>query len=215
MPEMVVKLVGVAALFIQVFAAWWIWRDANRLKRDGVEVNSIAWVVLVFLMWPVGIPLYLFHGRKQGPSSPPEKARASVSPEPLVWGVVAFLVAITLSMVVTWNLLARFPILDDDAIALGLVGFFVVLFFDLVAIYFLIGPKVRKGERREAAGLAAGIFGLGLLVALAVGVLPWSIQWIVQRNPWVSTVFPYAIWILLIAQIVWNWKLRRARRRAA
>jgi uncharacterized membrane protein len=162
-------------------------------------------------MWPGGLPVYLLLFRNRSRSSPPRGD--VVSPEPLVIGVVSFLVAMTLSMVVTWILISRYPVPDDEAVSLGLLGFFFVLFLDLFFLCLRIGPKIRKGEGLQAAGLSLGFLGVGLLVASVVGVLPWCLRWLVNTSPWILKLSRYAFVLFLIVQLVWFWKLRRARRR--
>ena len=210
MNEATVKLVLAAGIFIPVFAAWWVWRDANRLKKDGSDVSPMTWAALTILMWPMGLAVYFLLCRKRSRSNPPRDT--VVSPDRIVWGVAAFFLAVALSMVATWLLVTRFPVPDDDAIVLGLVGFFFVMVVDLCLVFFLIRPKLGGDERMEAAKLSAGIILVGLLVASFVGVLPWSFRWLLDHNPWISSSFRALFPWLVIAEIAWLWRLRRARR---
>jgi len=43
---------------ISLFAAYWVWQDANRLKRNGAKVTPALWALLVFIIWLVSLPLY-------------------------------------------------------------------------------------------------------------------------------------------------------------
>lgn len=209
MTEAIVVFLKAAGILVPVFAAWWVWQDANRLKKEGVDVNPILWAMLVLLFCLMSLPLYLLLRQRRSLSGP--SAGKIDAGGPVVLGVIAFLGAIVLAMVVTWILIARYPFPDDGAIALGLLGFCVVMFSDLILMYLLIGPEVRKGESIEAAKLSARFILVGLLVASFVGVLPWCFSWLVNRYPWLPSLFPYSFVVLVIAELIWSWKLRRAR----
>jgi hypothetical protein len=86
--------------------------------------------------------------------------------------VIAAFVAGVLAMVATWFLVADFPIPGDDAIHLGLLGFFFVVFFDLLLISGFATSKFRQGQGMSAIKGSINLFLLGLFAASAVGSLP-------------------------------------------
>lgn len=59
MAEGIGSLVRAAGLIVSVIGAWWVWQDANQLKKKGANVTPVLWGVLVFLIWLVSLPLYL------------------------------------------------------------------------------------------------------------------------------------------------------------
>lgn len=42
------------------FAAIWTYTDANLLRQGGAKLTPFVWAVLVFLVWPISLPGYLF-----------------------------------------------------------------------------------------------------------------------------------------------------------
>lgn len=137
--------------------------------------------------------------------------------DPIGFIFPAFLLAIILAVIVTWFVVARFPIPSDAAIELGLLGFFFVVFFDLVFMVRLVVPRFQEGQRAAAAKSAMTFILLGLLVASLVGVLPWSVRWLFELSPWVPRLFN-ALLILLITAVYIRaalrfWRVRKAKQR--
>lgn len=127
------------------------------------------------------------------------------------FGLIVVCVAGVLAMIVTWVLVARYPIPNDDATHLGLLGFFFVMFLDAFFIYRLILPEFRKGDRIEAAKWLVGMIALGLLVAAVVGSLLWLTRWI-PDEPWTNWILWLLLALVFIPDIVRLWKKRRSRR---
>ena len=50
-------------LLISLFAAYWVWQDANRLRANGASLTPAVWTVLVFLLWLVALPVYFLMRR--------------------------------------------------------------------------------------------------------------------------------------------------------
>ena len=124
-------------------------------------------------------------------------------------GLGLFLAAVSVSgvlaMVATWLLVAYSPIPDDEAIDLGLLGFFFVVFLDAFLIYYLAGSKVRQGQSIAAVKTSVSLILLGLLVASLVGSLPWLISRLIAALPWMQEI-PWSIlpvfWF--VAQDLWS-----------
>jgi len=58
MAESIRPLLQFIGLAISLFGAYWVWQDANRLKRNGAKVTPVVWTLLVFLFWLVSLPVY-------------------------------------------------------------------------------------------------------------------------------------------------------------
>ena len=144
---------------------------------------------------------------------PPGPGIAKADPnDPLTFILIAFSLAGFLSMMATAFLSARYPIPDDDAITIGLVGFFLVVFFDLALIYRFVRPEFREGQRIAATKMLATFIVLGLLVAPLVGVLPWLFRWLINYSPWVSRTCRALFVLGLLSQWVWLWRRWRVRK---
>jgi hypothetical protein len=102
------------------------------------------------------------------------------------------------------------PILFGVTVHTGLVLFFLIVFFSLPLIFRMVGPERRTGQRMLAAKWSFKLFGLSLLVASLVGVLPWLFKWLFNYSPWVSPICHVLFGLALLAQ----WVLARRRRRA-
>lgn len=122
---------------------------------------------------------------------------------------LAIIPILLLSMVVTGFLAGHYPLPDDNAITLGLLGAVFVVFFDLFLLVYLIGGKLR--ERQLAAAVKGGllILGLGLLIAPVVGVLPWSLRWLVKSNPWIPFLLAALLPVWMIMDLI---RLRKSPR---
>ena len=148
--------------------------------------------------------------------SPEEERELRASPEwMVVCGLIAFCVAGVLAMVATWFLVAEYPIPDDDAVYLGLLGFLFVMIFDVLIIVLLLfgfAGLDRRGERTAAVKLFVKIFLLGLLAALVVGFLLWLLRRLVDVSPWVPNLLVSlpALWV--VASGLARWRKRRARK---
>lgn len=130
------------------------------------------------------------------------------SPEWLVFGLIAIAVAGFLAMVATWFLVDYYPIPDDDAVYLSLLGFLFVLFFDFVLIFRFVGSKLRQGQLWAAIKWSVGLVLLGLLAASVVGSLPLLWRRLTTALPWMHEI-PWGIllMLLLLANSLW---LRRS-----
>jgi hypothetical protein len=127
---------------------------------------------------------------------------------------LAVIPILPLSMIVTWFLYDRYPLPDDSAISLGLLGFVFVVLFDLFLLFYLIGGKLREGQFAAAAKVGLLLLGLGLLIAPLVGVLPWSLCWLYDSSPWVPFLLRALFAVLVIAMLVWVWRAPRESRRS-
>jgi hypothetical protein len=143
--------------------------------------------------------------RIAGGSNPEEERGLKGSFDGLGLFLVAVSVAGVLAMVATWLLVAYYPIPDDEAIYLGLLGFFFVVVLDFFLIYYLVGPEVRKGQRISAVKTSVSLILLGLLVASVVGSLPWLLSRLIAAIPWVREI-PWSTLLILwlVAHDVWR-----------
>lgn len=114
-------------------------------------------------------------------------------------------VAGVLAMVATWLFVAYYPIPDDEAIYLGVLGFFFVVLLGFFLIYHLAGPEVRKGQRIAAVKTSVSLILLGLLVAAVVGSLPWLLSRLIAAIPWVREI-PWSTLLVLwlVAHDLWR-----------
>lgn len=137
-------------------------------------------------------------------SSNPEQRLQSTS-DGLGLFLTAVSVAGVLAMVATWLLVAYYPIPDDEAIYLGSLGFFFVVFLDVFLVYHLVGSEVRQGQSIAAVKTSVGLILLGLLVASLVGSLPWLLSRLIAALPWVQEI-PWSVLLVLwlIAQDLWR-----------
>ena len=150
--------------------------------------------------------------RIEGSSSPLQERELRGSPDGLGFGLIAISVAGLLAMVATWFLVADYPVPDDDAIHLGLLGFFFVVFFDFFLIYRLAGSRIQKGQWIAAAKWSIGLILLGLFVASIVGSLPWLFSRLITHYPWIPWLLRVFFWLgIIVAEFIWVWKARRAR----
>lgn len=221
MTESVRLLATLFGFAIPVFGACWVWQDANRLKQGGAYVTPGLWAALVFFLWLVSLPIYLYLRRttwQTSMSSPLATQRAAQDPgqyrlsrpskdefRVLYW-VVAIIFAVMLSMYATWVAVSRYPIPDSNAINLGLFLFFLIGLIDLLIIGNLIVFNFPEGV---SIGKLTGIFVGGLLIAAAVGLLTWGIGWFIADRPWVPKAFYIAMILLSLIQ---TWWLRRKSR---
>ncbi|MGH7484149.1 MAG: hypothetical protein ACREMY_00920, partial [bacterium] len=118
--------------------------------------------------------------------------------------MIAVSVAGGLAMVTTWFLVAYCSIPDNDAIYLGLLGFFFVALLDLLLISGLFISNFRQGQGMAAIKWSVGLFLLGLLAASVVGSLPLLWQWLVAVVPGLQDVAWEIVFMLLIpANSLW------------
>ena len=116
----------------------------------------------------------------------------------------AVILAIMLAVTVMLALVYHYPMLESEAIALGLCVFFFTIFFDVFAIILLIGSEYRAGEGRAAIGLVGTFLLWGVLAASVMGLFAW----LVTTNLWVS------LWVFLLSpSVIMVW--RGLRRRTA
>lgn len=101
----------------------------------------------------------------------------------LAVSVTATFVAGILAMVVTWLLVAYFPFPDDNAIYISLLGFFFVMFFDLLIVSGAAVSKLRQGQRLAPVKESIVWILLGLLAASVVGSLPLLWKWLTIAMP--------------------------------
>jgi hypothetical protein len=140
----------------------------------------------------------------EGKASAQEPQNPRSSPD---WPSIALLVvfgAAVLAMAATWFLDARFPIPNDNAIYLALLGFFFVLFI----IFPLAVWKFLQGQGMTAVKSSLGLLLLGLLAALAVGSLPLLWRRLVAALPWVQEI-PWSILLVLWLTASEFWRRRR------
>ena len=209
MNETMVKLAQIAWFAIPVLAALWVWRDADRRKREGFEVNPFAWSFCVLVIWPLSLPLYLIQRRRLSRSDPALEGKNP--PEDLLaFGVGAFFLALALSMVATWMIIARYPA-QDDAFALGLLGTLFVLFFVLVFLPRLVGLKTREGSRRAAVRWGMGFVLKGVLAAPLVGVSLWLLHRLATEHPWAPSFLIWVVLGLLASKRIWLARSSRGR----
>jgi hypothetical protein len=149
---------------------------------------------------------------EEGSSSPQEGQRLRDSPDWLGFGLIAVFVAGVLAMVATWFLVARYPIPDDEAIHLGVLGFLFIILLDLFLIYHLVGPKIRQGRRMLAIKWFVSLVLLGLLVASVVGSLPWLVRRLIDAVPWLPNIFWGLLLLWSVANTIALWRKRRARK---
>ena len=119
--------------------------------------------------------------------------------------LTAVSVAGVLAMVATWLLVAYYPIPDDEAVYLGLLGFCFVVFLDVFLIYHLVGSEVRQGQGIAAVKTSVSLILLGLLVASVVGSLPWLLSRLIATLPWVQEIPWSSLLVLwLVAYDLWR-----------
>ncbi|MEA2559651.1 MAG: hypothetical protein QOH06_1155 [Acidobacteriota bacterium] len=119
--------------------------------------------------------------------------------------LVAVSVSGVLAMVATWLLVAYYPIPDDEAVYLGLLGFFFVVSLDVFLIYHRVGSEVRQGQGIAAVKTSVSLILLGLLVASVVGSLPWLLSRLLAALPWVQEIPLSKLLILwLVAYDLWG-----------
>ena len=64
--ERATELTGFCLLVIVFFVVWWVYTIVDILKNDfTVASNKIAWLLVVMLIAPLGLPLYALIGRSQ------------------------------------------------------------------------------------------------------------------------------------------------------
>jgi len=56
-------LIQLAGCFFSILGAWWVWHDATKLKAQGANLTPRLWAIFVFLIWCLGLPLYLIFRR--------------------------------------------------------------------------------------------------------------------------------------------------------
>jgi len=132
---------------------------------------------------------------------------------PSVIVLLAIIPILPLSMMVTVILATQYFI-DDVTIALGLLGAVFVVLLDLFLLVYLVGAKLREGKIAEAVKRGLLLIGLGLLIAPAVAVLPWSLGWLYNSSPWIPFLLPALFVVGVIAMLVLAWKAPRERRRS-
>ncbi len=125
----------------------------------------------------------------------------------IAW-VAAVSLAVPLSMFTTWVTISRYPVPDRDSINLGLFLFFLMVFLDIYLVCDLIVADLSNGKPISFLGLTS-IFAVGLLVAVGLGILPWSIDWLWRRliaaMPWVREI-PWNKLLVLwfVAYVLWK-----------
>jgi hypothetical protein len=141
------------------------------------------------------------------------KAQGSTSRALLA--LLALIPSLPLSLMVASSLDYRYSPTDDDAIFFGLLGSVFLVLFDLFFLLFLIGARLRAGQRVVATKRELSVLGLGLLIAPLVGVFPWSFRWLYNSSPWVPFLllvfFPAAA---LIVALILAWRAPRETRRS-
>ena len=143
--------------------------------------------------------------RTEGKSSAPEALDTRTSPDGLSFAVIVVSVAGVLAMVATWFLDAYFPIPNDEAIYLGLLGFLFVLF---VISPFAVS-KFLQGHGIAAVKSSLSLLLLGLFAALAVGSLPLLWRRLIAAIPWVQDI-PWTVLLVLYFTANELWR-RRSR----
>lgn len=216
MTELVRLFATLLGLAIPVFGAYWVWQDAHRLKRSGAYITPWLWATLVFLLWLVSLPIYLYLRRttwQTSMSPPPTDEMAAqdagqhqlsrpkkVEFKVLYW-VVSVIFAVMLSMYATWFAISRYPIPDSDAINLGFFLFFLIGLLGLLIVGDRIVFGLREGKPIEI-GLLAGIFIGGFIIAAVVGLLTWGIGWFIADRPWVPRAFRIAVLVFAIIHLL-------------
>jgi hypothetical protein len=127
----------------------------------------------------------------------------------IVFVGIAVLVAGMLAVVATGLLVDHLPIPDDDATALGVLGFVFVALFDLLLISGVAASKLRQGQRRAALKSSVTLFLLGLLAALVVGSLPILWQRLMTAVPGLQE-FPWGSLLFLYMAADYLWRRRKA-----
>ena len=137
-------------------------------------------------------------------SSNPEQ-RLQGNSDGLGLALAAVSVSGVLAMVATWLLVAYYPIPDDEAVYLGLLGFFFVVFLDVFLLYYLVGSEVRRGQGIAAVKTSVRLILLGLLVASVVGSLPWLLSRLIAALPWAQEIPWSSLLVLwLVAHDLWR-----------
>jgi hypothetical protein len=130
--------------------------------------------------------------------------------------LIGILVAGVLAMVATWFVVAYFPIPDDDAIHLGLLGFFFVLVIDVFLVYEDLRDAKLQGQRVPAIRRSVKLLLLGLLVAAIVGSLPWLWfrlwSWLTAAMPWLPDILEELLILAFLLNLIAIWRRRRARK---
>jgi hypothetical protein len=141
------------------------------------------------------------------------KAQGSTSRALLA--LLALIPSLPLSLMAASSLDYRYSPTDDDAIFFGLLGSVFLVLFDLFFLLFLIGSRLRAGQRVVATKRELSILGLGLLIAPLVGVFPWSFRWLYNSSSWAPFLllvfFPAAA---LIVALILVWRTPRETRRS-
>jgi hypothetical protein len=219
MSELVRFLATLLGFAIPVFAACWVWQDANRLKKSGAYMTPGLWAALVFFFWLIGLPVYLYLRRTtwQTSVSPPPTtevadpnavqrpfSRPSGTELRVLYWMVSLMFAVALSMYATWFAISRYPVPDSNALNLGLFLFFLIGLVTLLIIgdLKLFGKHIGIVE-------AVGIFVGGFLIAAVVGSVTWGIGWFIADRPWVPRYF-YVAFAILSALHAW-WLRRKSR----
>jgi hypothetical protein len=220
-----IRLSGILFLFIvPLFAAFWVWQDAHRLRENGADITPWLWTALVLLTFVLSFPAYLclrlttwrtsispplttaMDARAAGPHQLRRPDRTELIA--LYW-IVSLLFAVMLSMYATWIAISRYPIPDSNAIDVALLLVFFIVLLDLVLLGDLMVVGLRKGKQVEAVTLA-GIFVGGFLLAAVVGLLTWGIGWFIADRPWVPQAFYIIAGMILPALQRW-WFRRKSK----
>jgi len=56
MTESVQERLQALSFLISAFAAYWVFQDDKRLRRDGANLSPALWALLVLLLWLVSLP---------------------------------------------------------------------------------------------------------------------------------------------------------------
>lgn len=213
MVETIVQLV--IGFGVPLFAAGWVWKDANRLKKAGLDISPSFWTVAVLILCLIGLPLYLMKRRRL--IEPDQALKKTGASDLLAWGICAGVAAIASAMVVTWQLVTRYPVLDEESYAVGLLVFLFVVLFDLFVLPPLALNKAREANTWTAVLWSLKFFLGGLLVATGIVVSGALFLRLLSEYPQIRTFLDseVVLFLLLIAngiQFLRRWKAEKALR---
>lgn len=127
--------------------------------------------------------------------------------------VIVLLMGPGLALITTWILVARYPVPDDDAIVMGLVGFCLMaipaaLLAGILGTSWLVrtfvSPRFNRQEHREAGKQLAKVIGRGGLLASAFGAFSWFIYKFVLSSESASLSFITLVVTLIIPISLWK-----------
>jgi hypothetical protein len=193
MVETVVQLVLGGVL---LFAAGWVWKDANRLKKMGLDIRPSFWAVAVLILGLIFLPLY-FATRSRLTESDGALKRTGPS-DLLVWGICAVFAAFASAVTVTWQLVTRNPALDEESYALGLLVFFFIVLFDLFLLPPLALTKAREANAWTAVLWSLKFFLGGLLAATGFVVSGALFFRLLSKYPQIGTFLDSEVVLFLL-----------------